>query len=111
MATLETPDGICPPGMCERCFSMHIYSPAIIVHHIRHLTPQNIGDPETTLGFDNLQRLCRDCHAFVHGGADEPRMRFDENGVPYQSRPETLESLVVHLTETQDEKRNIHKED
>ncbi|MBO7670768.1 MAG: HNH endonuclease, partial [Oscillospiraceae bacterium] len=45
-------------GICEMCGA-----PGVIVHHIRELTPDNIDDPDTTLAFDNLQLLCRDCHA------------------------------------------------
>lgn len=32
------------------------------VHHIRELTPDNIGDPNIALNIDNLQCLCHKCH-------------------------------------------------
>ena len=53
---------ICPPGMCERCFSRGRLTPAEIVHHRAHLTPAN-------------------CHAELHSpeGA-APRVAFDEYG-------------------------------
>ena len=77
---VETPFGTVPPGMCERCYSNGIMRPAKVVHHIVHLTPENIDDPKITLGFDNFQRLCQDCHAFVHTGYEPPRYSFGANG-------------------------------
>ena len=77
---LDTPWGLIPPGLCERCYSNGIMRPAKVVHHKVHLTPQNINDPSVTLAFDNFQRLCQDCHAFVHTGYEPPRYAFDANG-------------------------------
>lgn len=100
---------VIPPGMCERCFARGELNPAKVVHHIDHLTPQNVNDPHYTLRYGNLMRLCQDCHAYVHSGQDEPRVGFDENGnvIP---KKETLRDMVMRLTETVEEKRNIHKE-
>lgn len=53
-------------GLCEICLSRGIYKPGEIVHHKVHITPQNINDPAVTLSFDNLQLVCRDCHAEQH---------------------------------------------
>ena len=53
-------------GLCERCLAKGIYTPGVIVHHKIHLTPDNIHDPNISLSFDNLQLLCRDCHAIEH---------------------------------------------
>ena len=78
--TLDTPYGIIPPGMCERCFERGELTPAKVVHHKVHLTPENINDPRIALGFDNFQRLCQDCHATVHSGRAETRARFDADG-------------------------------
>ena len=52
--------------LCERCLSRGLYVPGIIVHHKIELTPENIDRPDVTLNFDNLELLCRDCHAEVH---------------------------------------------
>lgn len=52
-------------GMCERC----LLQPGEIVHHKTPLTPQNINDPYTALGFGNLELVCRNCHAEAHGRA------------------------------------------
>ena len=65
-------------GLCERCLARGIYKPGVIVHHKVHLTPDNITDPTITLSFDNLQLLCRDCHAITH--KPEKRYKIDELG-------------------------------
>ena len=77
---IDTPFGIVPPGVCERCYSIGEMRPAKVVHHIIHLTPQNINDPHVTLSFDNFQRLCQDGHAVVHSGLVQTRARFDSDG-------------------------------
>lgn len=50
-------------GLCVRCGR-----PGKIVHHKIHLTPQNINDLAITLSEDNLELLCRECHAIEHEG-------------------------------------------
>ena len=55
-------------GLCERCREQGIITPGEIVHHITHITPKNIKDPNITLNFDNLMLLCRDCHSYIHSG-------------------------------------------
>lgn len=77
---IDTPYGIVPPMMCERCYENGKLVPAKVVHHVIHLTPQNINDPHVSLSFDNFQRLCQDCHAFVHTGYEPPRYSFDASG-------------------------------
>lgn len=71
-------------GLCERCLARGVVRAGEIVHHREHLSPQNISDPSVTLSFDNLELLCRDCHASEHpeiyGGRFEQRVAFDENG-------------------------------
>lgn len=66
-------------GLCERCLAKGTYRPAEIIHHKIHLTPANISNPDVALSWDNLEALCRDCHAEIH----EPRARrykLDEMG-------------------------------
>lgn len=53
-------------GLCEECLSNGRYRPGYIVHHIKHITPGNINDPEITLNWDNLSYLCFDCHQATH---------------------------------------------
>lgn len=73
-------------GLCEPCLAAGRFTPAVIVHHKVHLSPENIDDPTITLNFDNLERVCRDCHAKEHpeiyGSETECIMRvgFDEDG-------------------------------
>ena len=52
--------------LCENCLRHGIYRPGEIVHHKIELDPININNPEIALGFDNLELLCRECHANVH---------------------------------------------
>ena len=67
--------------LCERCLDRGVYSKGEIVHHKRHLTPENINDPRVTLNFDNLELLCRDCHADEHYQGGKPkRYAFDKDG-------------------------------
>ena len=100
------------PGLCERCFRMGRVTPAKVVHHIEHLTPENIGDRGLTLSYSNLMRVCQDCHAFLHSGHDEPRVTFDEQGnvVPVCATPEEeFRMQLERLTETDGGRRNIHR--
>lgn len=112
MRVIDTPLGPCPPGMCERCFERGKLSPAKVVHHKTHLSPQNIGDPSVTLSFDNMQRLCQDCHAEVHSDTEPSRITFNEDGtIAGPTSDDSFEARLQRLTETSDERRNIHHED
>lgn len=54
-------------GICERCYrDRGLIVPGEIVHHIKPITPENINDAAITLSFDNLELVCRDCHAQEH---------------------------------------------
>lgn len=53
--------------LCENCLRRGIYRPGTIVHHKIEIDPVTIERPEIALNFDNLELLCRDCHAEVHG--------------------------------------------
>ena len=70
-------------GLCEECLSKGRYKPGYIVHHIKHITPTNINDPNITLNFDNLQYVCLECHNHIHYGetsATEYGLEFDRDG-------------------------------
>ena len=54
-------------GLCERCLAKGIYTPGEIVHHKQPLTAENINDSAVTLGWSNLELVCRECHAEAHG--------------------------------------------
>lgn len=77
---------------CQKCGK----SGALEVHHVIHLTPDNINNTAITLNDRNLITLCRDCHFKEHeqekiegakrAASNEKRpdcgegFRFDENG-------------------------------
>lgn len=77
--------------LCENCLRRGIYRPGIIVHHKIEISPVNIERPEITLNPENLELLCRDCHAERHGqgrrasrGRDpRDRFRIGRNGEVY----------------------------
>ena len=75
-------------GLCERCKGKGLVTPGEIVHHKTPLTPANIYDTSITLGGDNLELLCRKCHAEVHD-ARQRRYKIDEAGrvIPTESPP------------------------
>lgn len=66
-------------NLCEVCLSNGLISPCEIVHHKIEVTPDNIDDPNITLNWDNLQCVCRDCHAKIHDKLGR-RYKFDEMG-------------------------------
>ena len=53
-------------GLCERCMANGIVTPAEVVHHITPLTEDNVDNASVALDWNNLQALCRQCHADVH---------------------------------------------
>ncbi len=63
--------------ICERCGNA-----ARVVHHKTYIDPQNIGDPNITLSWDNLEALCLDCHNAEHMSTDAcaEGLMFDRDG-------------------------------
>lgn len=66
-------------GLCERCMTKGLIIPGVIVHHKIYLSPENINDPNISLNWDNLELVCRDCHAQEHT-ANAKRYNVDEYG-------------------------------
>lgn len=66
-------------GLCERCFAKGLYKAGEIVHHKTYITPDNVNDPAVTLSFDNLELVCRDCHAAEHDRRQR-RYKLDDLG-------------------------------
>ncbi len=66
-------------GLCEECLRQGVYTPAVIVHHKIHLTPENILDPSVSLSFANLEAVCLNCHNRLHA-KNPKRYRIDEWG-------------------------------
>lgn len=69
-------------GLCEVCAKKGLIVPGEIVHHKIHITPNNIHDPNITLSFQNLELVCRSCHAEIHG-KKKKRYKVDEYGRVY----------------------------
>ena len=67
-------------GLCEDCMAKGIITPGDTVHHIKHITPQNISNAMITLDWNNLRLVCRDCHAKEHSSHKDRRYSVDENG-------------------------------
>ena len=53
-------------GLCERCLKEGKVVPGEIVHHKKHLDPDNVNDATVSLAWDNLELLCRECHGMEH---------------------------------------------
>ncbi len=53
-------------GLCVRCLERGEYTPAEIVHHKVHLDAENVNNPAVAFSQDNLEPLCRRCHAAEH---------------------------------------------
>ena len=71
-------------GLCEECLKKGIITPAEIVHHKTPLTKDNVSDLSVSLSWDNLQALCRKCHADAHDDIYRERSgrryKIDKNG-------------------------------
>ena len=80
--------------ICEDCGGA-----ACIVHHIRHLTPWNISDPDITLNWDNFKAVCEKCHAEEH--AKEIKAFTGQpaklNGISFDENGDIIESPNVFL--------------
>lgn len=61
--------------LCERCGKE-----GYICHHINHITPKNINNPDITLSWSNLMYLCQECHNSIHGTQGNRIPRFDDEG-------------------------------
>lgn len=64
--------------LCQHCK----VSPASEVHHIKHLTENNVDDPNVSLNPDNLVSLCWKCHREQHK-ADDGKGRLMQESNPY----------------------------
>lgn len=53
-----------------------------VVHHKKHLTPENINDPNIALNWNNLQLLCAECHNQIHKTKRSRTVVFGDDGQP-----------------------------
>jgi 5-methylcytosine-specific restriction endonuclease McrA len=70
-------------GLCERCRAKGLITPAEIIHHKIPLNADNVQDLELSLGWCNLQALCRKCHGEIHeelNGRPPKRYSIDDKG-------------------------------
>ena len=70
-------------GLCEVCLKEGLIKQGEIVHHIIEMDPEKIKNEQLAYGFDNLQLVCRDCHAKIHGKPkrrSKKRYEIDEQG-------------------------------
>ena len=69
-------------GVCEECGAI-----GTEVHHIVHLTPENVTDPSVATNQENLKLLCNNCHSHAHhrfGGRKEYYFDDEGNLIPYK---------------------------
>ena len=69
-------------GLCEECGRV-----GEEVHHIIHLTAENVSDPMISINQENLKLLCKDCHNKEHERFSRRGYKFDENGDVLPVRP------------------------
>ena len=63
-------------GVCEECGAV-----GTEVHHIIHLTPQNVSDPNISINQSNLKLLCSKCHNLQHNRFEgRAQYTFDADG-------------------------------
>lgn len=63
--------------LCEECLSKGLIVPGEIVHHRIHITDD--ADESILLNWDNLQTLCRKCHAAQHPEMYGTQKRYSVN--------------------------------
>ena len=59
--------------LCENCLRRGVYRLGEIVHHRIEIDPVTINNPEVALNWNNLELLCRECHAEAHDGRKKDR--------------------------------------
>ena len=89
--------------LCERCLERGLASPGEIVHHKTWLTPENIKDPNVALSWDNLELVCRQCHADEHEKKQTRRWSIDKTGRAVTT-PDRRNDGIIRLREAGDQR-------
>ena len=63
-------------GLCEICLSKGLIKQGEIVHHIIEMDSEKIHNERLAFGFDNLQLVCRECHAKIHDDGIKRKKRY-----------------------------------
>lgn len=53
-------------GLCEKCKEKDIIRPGENLHHIEHLTEENVKDAKVSLNDEKVIYLCIECHNIEH---------------------------------------------
>lgn len=70
--------------LCVLCLNKHKVTPAEVVHHKKHLSLENMDDPNIAYNLENLISLCSNCHTEVHQGEHgKGRMNLEEHPYNY----------------------------
>jgi hypothetical protein len=79
-------------GLCECCGKRAGEE----VHHVIHLTENNIDDTNITLNAENLRLLCKSCHHQVHNNVQKKYQKFFklENGAYFDDEGKLCKQQV-----------------
>jgi 5-methylcytosine-specific restriction endonuclease McrA len=66
-------------GLCEICLSKGLIKQGEIVHHKIEMDSEKIHNERLAYGFDNLQLVCRECHARIHEKEMRKKQRYKIN--------------------------------
>lgn len=77
-------------GRCDKCGAV-----GIKVHHIIHLTPENVTDPSISLNQDNLLLLFNECHNKEHGRLEgSSNYGFDAEGNLFERKNRNVKTTT-----------------
>ena len=77
-------------GLCETCLENSIITPGKILHHVIHLTPENINDPNITLNENNLKFECQKCHDKHEGHGLNKGSNVTMNGLKFDGNGQLI---------------------
>ena len=78
-------------GLCETCLEDGKHTSGYMLHHIIHLTPQNINDPNVTTNLVNLKYECKECHDKHEGHGVGNGGTVTTDGLKFNSKGELVQ--------------------